>query len=195
MGFIMLTSVFLLVYGRTDSFTIINYRHNAFFDFFFRFITYLGDGMMWVPLALVALFFRRNWILPVLFAILISTAFVHILKRLIFPEELRPLSLQAKGIYVHTVAGVTTHLRNSFPSGHTGQAFTMALLLVFLQPGRWSVVLFPLLALLVAYSRVYLAQHFVADVLTGMLIGVVSAWAAIQLGVMLGKKKSPDHSV
>jgi len=36
-------------------------------------------------------------------------------------------------------------------------------------------IIFPLLAFLVGYSRVYLAQHFLTDVFAGMLIGIFAA--------------------
>jgi undecaprenyl-diphosphatase len=42
----------------------------------------------------------------------------------------------------------------------------------------WSIML-PILAVLAAYSRVYLSQHFPTDVLAGMCIGILSAILAL----------------
>jgi membrane-associated phospholipid phosphatase len=64
---------------------------------------------------------------------------------------------------------------HSFPSGHATTSFAMALIMAYMINSRiWSVIL-PLFALLAAYSRVYLAQHFPTDIFAGMCIGIVSA--------------------
>jgi membrane-associated phospholipid phosphatase len=79
---------------------------------------------------------------------------------------------------------------NSFPSGHTSTAYTLALLLAFLVRRRFAIFLFPLLAFLVGYSRVYLAQHFVTDVLAGTVIGILSSWLALVIYDAYRRKKA-----
>ena len=55
----------------------------------------------------------------------------------------------------------------------------MALLLASIMKRKiWAYVL-PMIAFLVGYSRVYLAQHFVIDVTVGMIIGIVSAYLSL----------------
>jgi membrane-associated phospholipid phosphatase len=55
----------------------------------------------------------------------------------------------------------------------------MALIMAYILNNKiWSVIL-PILALLVGYSRVYLAQHFLTDALAGMCIGILSALLAL----------------
>ena len=69
----------------------------------------------------------------------------------------------------------------SFPSGHSTSAFSVFLLLTILSSKKsWGYFLL-LLAVATAYSRVYLAQHFVEDVYAGSLLGtiltlVVTSW-------------------
>ena len=84
----------------------------------------------------------------------------------------RPMTLIGEAHYAYFIDGFT-HVGNaSFPSGHTATAFGTALLLsVFTKNKKYS-LLYLFAALLVAYSRIYLGQHFLQDVLAGALIGV-----------------------
>src|SRR5687768_17370105 len=164
----MAAGMFLYVYGKTNSFILINGTYNKEMDQFFRYVTVLGDGLIYVPLVVYCILFNRKFLLPVIFAIIICTFLTHFLKRVVFPNELRPVSLEIEKVIIHKVEGVPMNKRHSFPSGHTSTAFTLALMLVHtLRRKIWAFVL-PLIALMVGYSRVYLAQHFVTDVMAGM---------------------------
>jgi membrane-associated phospholipid phosphatase len=48
---------------------------------------------------------------------------------------------------------------------------------------------FPLIAFLVGYSRVYLAQHFATDVVAGIVVGIVSSYLALVIHDRYQKKK------
>ena len=65
---------------------------------------------------------------------------------------------------------------SSFPSSHAANAFALAWVL----GARWrrAIPVFFALALLVAFSRMYLNRHFLSDVVVGALIGVVLSWVA-----------------
>ena len=80
------------------------------------------------------------------------------------------------------VEGVEVYIgATSFPSGHTMAGFALFGLLAFLLPKRYkgAALLFFLLALIVALSRVYLVQHFVKDIYLGAWLGLfiaILAW-------------------
>ena len=170
----IITGTFIIFYGKFESFQLINEAHNEFADQFFKYFTHYGDGLMWVPLGLFCLFYKRKYLVAVIAGIIISTLIAQVLKRVVFPEELRPITYISENFPVHTIDGVTMRRVNSFPSGHTTTAFTMALILAhMLNKKFWSVVL-PLLAFLAGYSRVYLAQHFPTDVFAGICIGILA---------------------
>jgi len=61
----------------------------------------------------------------------------------------------------------------SFPSGHSTAAFCTATVFSITLPAL--AVLFFLLALLVAVSRVYLGMHYPSDITAGAVLGVVIA--------------------
>ncbi len=169
----------LLVMGKVDAFILINSAYSVPLDFFFQYVTLLGDGLIYIPIALYSFFYNRKFLVPLIASIVICTLITHFFKRVVFPGELRPFSLELQKIIIHKVEGVPLHRQHSFPSGHTSTAFTMALLLASVLRQRiWAYVL-PLIAFGVGYSRIYLAQHFPTDVCAGMLIGIVSAYLSL----------------
>lgn len=177
----LLTGLFLASYGKQESFLRINGAHHPALDLFFQYCTHLGDGLIYVPLLLYCIFFNRQVIVPALLCIIICTFLTHFLKRIVFPDLMRPISLEAEQFVIHKIQGVYINRKNSFPSGHTATAFSTALLLVTVLKNRiWAFVL-PFITFLVGYSRVYLAQHFVSDVLAGMIIGIITVVLALWL--------------
>lgn len=173
----LIVAFFLGYYGKEESFLIINKYNSPGFDYFFEYFTYLGDGIIWVPLFVYVFIWRKDFLLTTIVALIICTVLTHFMKRVVFPEEFRPIVvLQDK---VRIINGLKINRANSFPSGHTSTAFTYTLLLVFLLRKQFWTFFFPLVAFFVGYSRVYLAQHFVTDVFAGMLVGIVSSFLAL----------------
>jgi membrane-associated phospholipid phosphatase len=62
---------------------------------------------------------------------------------------------------------------SSFPSGHAATSFACATVLAMLTPR--AAPFFFVLALAIAYSRLYVGVHWPLDVLVGALIGFVTA--------------------
>jgi membrane-associated phospholipid phosphatase len=180
--------MFLLAYGKTGSFLIINGAHSPALDVLFRYGTFLGDGLIYIPLVLYCIFFNRPFLIPMVLSLVLCLLLTHVLKQFVFPNDLRPLSLEAQHITIHKVQGLYISRKHSFPSGHTATAFSTALLLATVLKKRSWALLLPLVPFLVAYSRVYLAQHYVSDVLGGMLLGMITAIAALWLGPILLNK-------
>jgi len=72
----------------------------------------------------------------------------------------------------------------SFPSGHTMEAFSVAITVALLFRRRSVQVPAILWAILVAYSRMALGVHYPSDVLGGLLIGIILA-----IGIDYGFKR------
>ncbi|MEI6584131.1 MAG: phosphatase PAP2 family protein [Chitinophagia bacterium] len=175
--------------GKHAFFLMLNGDGGRLADWLFWGWTYLGDGIMWVVALLITLrYFKNRWKLT-LFCLLISTLFSQTGKQLLFPAALRPAAGQIAMSEIHTVPGVVLHTNNSFPSGHTAEAFTLYLLACVFFPGRTTLLLGFCLALGVGYSRIYLAQHFPTDVAAGMLVGVVTVICSLALENILSAQK------
>ncbi|MGC8802879.1 MAG: phosphatase PAP2 family protein, partial [Bacteroidales bacterium] len=85
----------------------------------------------------------------------------------------RPVKYFEKMADLHLVEGVKLLTSHSFPSGHAASAFALCLsLAIILKKCGWQVLMF-LLALVIAYSRVYLSQHFMVDIWVGSAIGIL----------------------
>lgn len=62
----------------------------------------------------------------------------------------------------------------SFPSGHTAAAFSTMASLAYTRKQWYVTVPVTLWASSVGYSRMYLGEHYLSDVLGGLIIGIVS---------------------
>ena len=171
--------------GKEEFFLLLNGDGGPLTDLFFKYITYLGDGALWVVWLVVFLVTKRYRLLPVIIAAFsFTTILTQVCKQLILPGAMRPSKAIANSLLIHFVDGVSVHSSNSFPSGHTGTAFTFALLLALFVRNQTLAVIFLFLALLAGYSRIYLAQHFPLDAGAGMVVAVVS----VSLALMVQKK-------
>lgn len=75
---------------------------------------------------------------------------------------------------------VRTPVTSSFPSGHSSSAFFAATVLATLVPGEWAVLFF-VLAIGVALSRVMVRLHHLSDILGGALVGTALGLLAVPL--------------
>lgn len=160
-------------FTKTEQMIWINSHHNPFFDVFFQIMTWLGEGSLFVILAIGLFFVRKDRALMVLASFLLSTLLSQFFKHYIFPEYLRPFAFfKGQNIDWYMVKGLEISRYNSFPSGHTTSAFAMfSLVTFFLKNKNWGYVCC-LLAALIGYSRAYLFQHFPEDILAGSVLGL-----------------------
>ena len=70
----------------------------------------------------------------------------------------------------------TSFATGSFPSGHTAAAFCAATVITMFD--RQKGLPFILLALFIAFTRMYMYAHYPTDVLAGAAIGIVCAFVA-----------------
>ena len=175
--------ILLSVHGDEAIFRFINLAHTPTLDYIMYYTTLIGEGVTITVVLLILLGMRslRNWwyfTAAILCNVLPSVITQFVKRRVNAP---RPLKFFNEAGWIHTLPDWPRHLENSFPSGHTCGAFAFFTFLAILLPRpyrHWGALLF-IIALMVGYSRIYLAVHFFADVYAGSIIGTVLVLAVI----------------
>ena len=95
-----------------------------------------------------------------------------------FPARLRPmhsegLDFAANGYYTGYVNGTV--------SAHTATIVAIAMISIYGVRRMWFTLVMSVIALLICYSRIYLACHFPQDILLGMCVGAVAGLCGILL--------------
>jgi membrane-associated phospholipid phosphatase len=142
---------------------------------FFSLGTRLGE-LFGFSLAFIVIVLRWRYreMLALVIASLIVVTLSWFFKHMVYPDAIRPsVFLEQVGIELKNHNSYTLNRKFSFPSGHSAAAFTFFFFLALCFKRGWMVFLCLAFALIVALSRVYLAQHFVTDVTAGSLLGVI----------------------
>ena len=149
-------------------------------DEFFLGITFASSEII-IFFFLTSLFLwqerKRKWILPLWFTLFLSVVISFILK--FYVKRQRPFQQDLVSI-LPVLEKASHNIWNfSFPSFQAMLAFCAVPILSKEFPRfRYVWIIF---AGLVAFSRVYFGLHFMSDVLTGGLIGLILGWIVIFL--------------
>jgi membrane-associated phospholipid phosphatase len=164
----------LVVFSAKDIFFQFNTFHTLYLDTFFQNYTLLGDGVFSIAVFLVLLLAERGALaMQVITGYLFSGMISQVLKRLIHAP--RPQAIIQNTEYPYFIDGITHTGMTSFPSGHTTSVFALAVLLALNTNDKRRSPIYLVTAIITGYSRIYLGQHFLADVVAGALIGILSA--------------------
>lgn len=147
---------------------IANNLRNPFLNFVMPIITMLGDaGIFWIACAVLFLVFpkTRKMGLTMGVSLLIGLLLCNVtLKPLI--DRVRPYDYSKEYMqYLMT----SIHHDGSFPSGHTIASFEAATAICIYNKKLGTVAL--VLAVLIAFSRLYLFVHYPTDVLASVVLG------------------------
>jgi membrane-associated phospholipid phosphatase len=168
--FIVIANIILLMLGKKDSFLLLNTFHNKFLDQLFLSITFFGDGILAILVCLILFLFKKKQeSLFLLISFVLSSILAQVLKNSF--HRLRPVNFFHDYSYHKLIDGFTNSVYHSFPSGHTTTIFALATMVVFFTKKRSYHILVLIVAILVGYSRIYLGQHFLEDVIFGAIIG------------------------
>lgn len=182
--------IVLLIYPKPDIHLWLNQFHRPVLDVFFRHYTIVAE---WIPyvIAVALLFYKAGWSAFFAACVALSGLVGQAVKHLV--DAPRPLTYFARNfpdIHLQLVEGVRMNRVYSFPSGHTLTFFAMffALSIILtdylanknaqttnhkpqIVPVLWQILFF-ILAVAGAYSRIYLSQHFAFDIWGGIVVGM-----------------------
>ncbi len=137
----------------------------------------LGDaGFIWILLTGVLLVIPKTRKV----GILVSVALL--LDVLTCNVILKPLIARTRPYDVNTAVELLIRAPRdySFPSGHTAASFAAAAALWFADKKKLAIPAL-VLAVLIAFSRMYFYVHYPTDVLGGAILGMVCGWLSYKL--------------
>lgn len=162
--------------------------HTPLLDQIMPLISLIGNlGTVWVVIAVIFLFIPRyrKFGIMVICAVLFTTLTGEVvIKQLV--QRIRPCNLNS---FVPML--IPRPLGFSFPSGHTSSSFAATMILWKANKKFGAFAL--MLAVLIAFSRMYLYVHFPTDILAGIALGLLCGLAAIYIVSAIYKKKWPPH--
>lgn len=174
--FLVVWSLTLLIqafFTQNEIILFVNQHHCTLSDEIFWWSTGVGNGICNVIVALTLILIRIRLSVYILISFLFTGLIVQVLKRTIFSDMQRPMKyLSEHWASMHKVQNIEFLSNNSFPSGHTTSAFAMFTCLAFALRPAWMKAACLVLACSVAYSRMYLLQHYLRDITAGSILGV-----------------------
>lgn len=168
-------------------FAILNFIYDnfrsAWLDVLMPLITSLGNaGAIWIVLALCMLISKkyRKAGIAVCYALVLDVIICNVI--------LKPMVARIRPYDINTAIQLLIHRPTdfSFPSGHTAASFSAVSALYFSRQRIWIPSL--ILAVLIAFSRLYLYVHYPSDVLAGILLGCIFGFVGCRLSNHIYKR-------
>lgn len=178
---IMLLLVFLFTGLNSNDVVLPGNAHSFYLNVFFINYTFIGDGFFAYCLTALLIFYfkKKETGYTLLISFIISSLAIQLSRNFMNPGGIQ-LYFEA-GTYLNFTGGLGVSDDSGLPSGHTAMAFALTTVLVLMIPNKkWQLPLL-LAGILVGYSRIYLAQHFLTDVILGALLGTIAAIIAFYL--------------
>ena len=154
------------------------------------FITRLGDaGIFWILLAMVLLLLpkTRKSGLILTGALVVDVLLCNVI--------FKPLIARTRPFDVNTAVQLLVNkpVDYSFPSGHTAASFaSVAALYLAGEKKLWKAAL--VLAVLIAFSRLYMYVHYPTDVLGGLILGLIAGYLGSRLVLWLMAKRTGNRA-
>ncbi len=167
-------------------FLLLNFDGGAIID---AIMTFASGKITWAPLyiLLIYLVWRKGgakrallFILCVVLSVVVSDMIAGIFKHAgvlknvwsTFPVRLRPMHTpEIEGMF-HVLSGGS---RYGTVSAHAATTLSIAIIAAWDLRKRWLTPILFFWAVLVSYSRIYLAFHFPQDILLGWVVGIACA--------------------
>lgn len=162
-----------------------------FFDKLMIFFTTINNvGMIAILTVLLLLIWNkyRHVGMTALASLVVEFVVVNIfLKNVV--QRIRPYVVNEELILLGDMPG-----DYSFPSGHTGSAFAVAIVIFLCMPRRYGISAL-IVSILIALSRIYNGAHYPTDVLGAVVVAIITsvlAWKFILPIALRRRQKAGD---
>ena len=145
-------------------------------------ITSLGNGgMIWIAVSILLLISRRTRAIGM--AAMLSMGICFLCANVFLKNVIaRPRPYEVIEGLTALIPYPTDY---SFPSGHTTASFACALILLRLLPRKYGIPAL-ILAILIAFSRLYVGVHYPTDVVGGIVVALAGSSLAL---ILLSKRE------
>lgn len=150
-----------------------------FFDIFFSYVTRLGDnGIFWILLTIIFLCFGKTRKIGITMGVSL------ILGLVLCNLTLKPLIARTRPYMEDPSLMLIIPAESdfSFPSGHTVCSVECAVA-IYINDKKMGLAAI-ILAIIIAFSRMYLMVHYPSDVAVGVLLGIIIGY----MGNMISNK-------
>jgi len=149
-----------------------NVHHNAIANSLFYYFTILGNAWYYIFIAIFLLLIGIRYSMMAFGSLILIAIAVQSLKHLL--NLPRPLAYFGESVQLIQVKDVIIRSYHGFPSGHTATGLSVFYLLALVFKNKILSWVLVLPASLIAISRIYLGQHFLIDVVAGLVLGLVA---------------------
>ncbi len=176
--FIMFALAYIALTPRGELNILLSQNYFKELGSFFKYFTRFGEEWLLIPIGLIFIFVIKSidFTIRLTATFILNTLITVPVKFYLFDYNRPKIDLHQFNLIF--TEGVTVHDYHSFPSGHSSAAFAMALAIAFWYNHKAISIVVILMAIGVGFSRIYLQQHFVEDVIGGAVIGLIAAWLA-----------------
>lgn len=159
-------------------------------DKFFIYISYLGEAYLFIIVAVMIYWlFEKRWAYQFITAFLTSTVIVSVVKVLI--KRPRPYqvsdTVESIGTPAHEAYGEQSY---AFPSGHSQSAAAITTGVLKKSSNLYVWILLILNIILIPFSRLYLGQHYLSDVIAGVTVGIATVFI---IYAIFGRVKKEEY--
>lgn len=164
-----ITALALYLFNFTSFGSPVELHHSAILNVLFINITFLGSGIFCCGLILYLFYKNKNPLAKLLAAgTLLSAIIIQITKNYLHTHGIQIFFESEQ--YLFDSQNPTP----GFISAHAAIGFTLSTILSLYFNNRVRYVLFFMIAGMVAYSRIYLGNHTIADLFAGTFVGLGS---------------------
>lgn len=180
--FLLLSSLFISMNSKGDMVLLLDGHAQNTWDWFFVLYTHVGDGLFALAAVLLLLFINKKQAFTLAIGLILTGLLAQLLKHTIGVTHDRPFLFFEGAHSFRDIELLIRHFHHSMPSGHTASAFCLFFMLALMSEKKTYGYVFLFLAVLVGVSRIYLAQHFLEDVVAGSFIGCSVGLIVYMLG-------------